>query len=164
MRRFALLAIAVFAACVAASSATATSQQRYALDFMDIPPPGAVHICPFEVSVVGHVTGYETDHYNDNGELVKIELTGKFVNTYSANGKTLVGESVETNGIIRFDPDGNLISAYYQGVYERVRLPDGELWTTAGRVNLMNFAEETWIFEPDNGHWSDPAPLCAALS
>jgi hypothetical protein len=162
MRNLALLAVAVLATCVAVASATAASQQRYAVAFTA--PVTVSNMCPFDLDVVSTVNGFEVDHFNDDGALVGLELQVTEQDRYSAHGKTLVGVPISVHLIQKFDADGNVISAVGTGVYVKVRLPDGQLWMTAGHVDLTQVPLGSWIFEPDNGHWSDTAPFCAALS
>ncbi|MGZ6265642.1 MAG: hypothetical protein ACXWN4_01880 [Candidatus Limnocylindrales bacterium] len=84
--------------------------------------------------------------------------------TFSANGKTLTGTPFTFNIEARFDSDGNLKSLTAAGVVERVQLPDGSTFFSAGRVDYLAHPDVQFILTPDEGHSGDVPAFCAALS
>jgi YD repeat-containing protein len=127
------------------------------------PDPGlpAPAICPFDVAVAGHWTADVTVYFDRAGNLTKVELHGIEQTTFSAHGKTLVGEPFRWNMQTRWDSQGNLIRAFQMAGLQRVPLPDGKVFWSAGRVNAIGI---WWTILPDNGHSGNLDALCAALS
>jgi hypothetical protein len=83
--------------------------------------------------------------------------------TFSANGHTLTGLSYTIEVTTRFDADGNLVSDTAQGIVEKVPLPDGQMFVSAGRVNLQVDHGDI-ILVPDVGSSPDVDAFCAALA
>ena len=122
-------------------------------------------ICPFDVEVATHVTADFTLTFDKAGNLAKQEVHAVEQTTFSANGVTLVGEPFRWNSHNTFglDADGNgiLVSSFATGGFQRVPLPDGKVFWSAGRWNAVGLF---WTIIPDNGHSGNLDALCAALS
>lgn len=120
-------------------------------------------LCAFPVAVHTVLIGKETDFTDSAGNLVMIVGHGVFTDTFSANGVTLAGDPYTGNARATLDRSGNFTSLTGQGVEERVRLPDGSVFFSAGRVDILARTSD-WIFVPDTGRSGDVAALCRALS
>jgi hypothetical protein len=83
---------------------------------------------------------------------------------FSANGKTLVGLPYNFKTALVFDrTTGELTHIYARGVASRVRLPGGDLFLTAGRIDFINHPEP-FVLQPDVGAQGNIGGFCAALS
>ena len=121
-------------------------------------------LCSFPITVAESGDVSETDFVNSSGAITRIQLHGVEQDTFSANGKTLIGEPYTANADIRFDSSGNVTQLYIEGVFEIVPLPDGSFFMTAGRVNLAAHGFPPIALIPDSGATVNLAGLCAALS
>jgi hypothetical protein len=77
--------------------------------------------------------------------------------------KQLVGILFTFNLRILFDSQGNVTHVYADGVTERVWLPDGSLFVSAGRVDFAAHGFPAFILSPDHGNPGNLARFCAAL-
>lgn len=147
-----VVALAMVTAPVALAGKPTTSPFDYTVDFS---MPG---VCTFDLSVTAHAWG--TDYYfpQKNGNLVDIG-TATERDTFSANGHTLVGSPYWYAYREVYDSNGNGISGFVVGFVERVTLPDGTLFWSAGYVNLANGPSIT----PTKGHSGNVAAFCAAF-
>jgi hypothetical protein len=120
-------------------------------------------LCAFPVTVHSVLVGTETDFTDNAGNLVMIVGHGVITDTFSANGVTLAGDPYRANARATLDSSGNFTSLTGMGVTERVPLPDGKVFFSAGRVDFLAHTDEL-IFVPDTGRSGDVAALCQALS
>jgi hypothetical protein len=120
-------------------------------------------LCAFPVTVHSVLIGTETDFTDNAGNLVMIVGHGLFTDTFSANGVTLAGDPYHGNARATLDSSGNLTSLTGMGVVERVPLPDGKVFFSAGRTDFLAHTDEV-ILVPDTGRSGDVAALCQALS
>src|SRR6266699_2088827 len=60
-------------------------------------------LCSFPISVAASQTVTEMDFVNSSGAITRIHVHAVEQDTFSANGKTLVGEPYTYNIVIRFD-------------------------------------------------------------
>jgi hypothetical protein len=87
------------------------------------------------------------------------------VDTFSANGVTLVSEPYPSNIHVVIDPNGNFVSWETSGVVENIVLPDGTIFHTAGRFsNLVWPPTGDFSVLPQFGSQGDVAAFCAAFS
>jgi hypothetical protein len=84
--------------------------------------------------------------------------------TFTAHGKTLVGIPYTANLEILFDSSGNVTHILASGVFEKIPLPDGSLFISAGRIDFAAYQGATFILSPDKGNPGNVAGFCAALS
>ncbi len=120
-------------------------------------------LCAFPVTVHSVLIGTETDFTDNAGNLVMIVGHGLFTDTFSANGVTLAGDPYHANARATLDSSGNFTSLTGMGVTERVPLPDGKVFFSAGRVDFLAHSDAV-IVVPDTGRSGDVAALCQALS
>jgi hypothetical protein len=84
--------------------------------------------------------------------------------TYTANGRTLVGTPFTFEEQVLFDSSGNVTHHFASGLVEKIPLPDGSLFISAGRLDFTQHPGVQFILSPDMGHTGDLAAFCAALS
>jgi hypothetical protein len=165
MHRFVLALTAALMATVAlAPSAAAVAPIR-----QDLPPFFQTNVmtgvCPFPVTVDGSLTGFQTIYLDQNGNPTRIDIDTREQDTFSANGKTLVGLPYTFKLMIVFDREtGAPTHIVARGLASRVPLPDGSLFITAGRIDFINHPDEAFVLQPDHGAQGNIAGFCAALS
>jgi hypothetical protein len=125
----------------------------------------ATGVCSFPISVHIKVVGHYTQFFDTSGD-----LTTKWIeqdveqDAFTANGKTLDGEPFNLVSEFRFDSSGNLVSYYAMGGVERVPLPDGTMFWSAGRFEWTGHPGVSFTLTPDNGRSGNVEAFCAALS
>lgn len=117
-------------------------------------------VCAFPVTLDSVTWINETDNFAKDGSLV-VAWTARGQSTYSANGKTLVGEPATSRMTAVLDPEGNLVGGSIAGVIERLRLPDGTVFISAG---LVRNPSGVFVLAPDRGISGDVSALCAGLA
>jgi hypothetical protein len=83
---------------------------------------------------------------------------------FSANGKSLTGVPFTFNIDVLFDSSGNVTHVFANGVVEKVPLPGGGLFITAGRVDFVAHGSPPFLIFPDVGATVNLEGFCAALS
>ncbi len=151
----ATLAIAFLAFAPAASANTVIHGQYVDSATLQI---SGVCAFPFTLNSVAWIN--ETDNIAKDGSLV-IAWTARGQSTYSANGRTLVGEPATSRMTAVLDPEGNLVGGSIAGVIEKVRLPDGTVFISAG---LIRNPSGVFVLAPDRGVSGDVSALCGALA
>jgi hypothetical protein len=127
-------------------------------------------ICPFAITIHYNMSIQYTDFYDQSGRVVgeNDHVTGQ--NSYSANGKTLVGDPFTYEQIYKaaYDSSGSLYqtSVVGTGQAEKVPLPDGSVFYSAGRIDYLSptFIEHGWIIVVNSGLSGNVAGFCAALA
>ena len=162
MRRFAFVVTLValgYGGIVAPASAAPPERTHISYGGVAFPVEG---LCPFVITnlvLVGEAD--QTTHFDGAGRITMVHLHFDQQDALSANGHTLVGDPYTATGAIYYDESGNVTSMIFQGVLQKVTLPDGRLFIGAGRVNvdpLTGFA-----LLPDHGATQNLDGLCAAL-
>ncbi len=120
-------------------------------------------VCTFSIHLFSDMTSKETDFFDQNGALTRIFIHVVAQDTISANGKELVGIPYAYNLVFLFDSSGNLTNFYAEGVVEKIRLPDGSLFVSAGWTDVLTLPTGFTIV-PTLGRSGNVAGLCAALS
>jgi hypothetical protein len=122
-------------------------------------------VCSFPVTVEATNTGTQTSFSDDEGNLTRVQIHNVEQDVFSANGRTLVGLPFTFNLRVLFDPDsGEVTHVFASGVTERVPLPGGDFFLTAGRLDFAAHPGEAFIIQPDVGAQGNLAGFCAALS
>jgi hypothetical protein len=145
-------------------ASTARAEQPVKSDFETNLYDTIMGLCEFPVSIHATARGTEIDFFDSNGILVKIKYHFNEQDTFSANGKTLVGIPFSFNVEIIFGSDGIPIHLYSDGVVEKIWLPDGSLFISAGRVDFAAHGFPNFIFSPDKGRSGNFEKFCAALA
>jgi hypothetical protein len=121
-------------------------------------------VCSFPVDVTSSVKFTEIDFFDANGNLTQVFVHLIEQDVFSANGKTLTGEPFTFNLEFLFDAEGNVTHVYASGVVERIILPGGDLFLSAGRADFAAHPGESFLISPDVGAKGNIAGFCAALS
>ena len=161
MKRYVtLIAVAVLGAAVLATYAAAGPPTKVSFDapFTDT----VSGICSFPLGVAGSFRGTETDFFDQSGELVRADLHVVEQDTWSANGKTPTGEPFTFNIFVSFE-DGQVTALLARGVAEKIPLPDGKLFLSAGVIDFLVQGVPISI-RTDHGVTGDVDAFCAALS
>jgi hypothetical protein len=120
--------------------------------------------CPFSITVESTMT--ETDRFfsDQNGVLTRASANVDEQDSFSANGKFLAGDPYRVNLQAFFDSSGNITEEYASGVIERVSLPDGNVFQSAGRVDFGAHGFPSFVVVSDWGSARNLDGFCAALS
>ena len=96
-------------------------------------------VCSFDVNVDSVVSGFEIDYFDAAGNFTKATVHQTEQDTFTANGKTLTGIPYTYDLHVLVDSSGNATSVLATGVAEKVPLPDGSLFVSAGQVDTDNY-------------------------
>lgn len=166
MRKLRLLGllslIALSTTGVLAHSAGATPPTRVPID--ETPVVTVVDdICSFPVTITSAQVGVETTFYDKSGAVARIQAHAVEQDVFTANGESLTGLPFTFNVRVLFE-DGQLTHLYASGLLERVPLPDGTVFLSAGRVDFAAHPGSAFLIVPDVGRSGDVAAFCAALA
>lgn len=125
--------------------------------------PAGDSLCPFDVQITATGDGVERVYTDRHGQVTRIASNFVEQDTFEANGHQLVGDPFRNIQQALFDEDGNVVHVYEVGVIERVPLPNGALFLSAGRLDFVEH-DFNFVFTPDQGHSGDLAAFCAALA
>src|SRR5215467_12987099 len=120
--------------------------------------------CSFSITVDSTMT--ETDRFfsDQSGVLIRASANVDEQDSFSANGKSLAGDPYTVNLHAFFDSSGNITEEYATGVIERVSLPDGDVFQSAGRVDFGAHGFPAFVVVSDYGSAQNLDGFCAALS
>ena len=155
-----VLAVAVSAA-IAASPVSADQPNKYEGTFES--DGSLTNVCSFSVGVHSVLSFTEIDYYA-NGVQTRGYIHVNEQDRFTANGKTLVGIPFTFNMEFLFDSSGNVVHTYANGLVEKVPLPDGSLFVSAGRLDWVAHPGEPFLLSPDVGNPGNIAGFCAALA
>jgi hypothetical protein len=153
----ATLATAVFATAAAADRPIIT---HFTATFTAVVPDA----CSFPVTLDSSATLTETDFVDRTGAITMIHAHVVEQDVFSANGKSLTGVPFTFNIDVVFDSGGNVVHVFANGLVEKVPLPGGGLFITAGRVDFAAHGFPQFLITPDVGATVNLAGFCAALS
>ena len=154
----AAVATAVFASAAAAAQPTKTSFSGATSNSV------LTGVCPFDVNVVSTASGTEIDFVDQGGNSTHSLIHQVEQDTFTANGKTLTGIPFTFNLDLLFDSSGNVTHAFAEGVVEKIPLPDGTLFVSAGRLDFVDHPGVFFVLSPDAGNPGNVAGFCAALA
>ncbi len=120
-------------------------------------------VCSFPVEVQSAVKVTEFDFFDQDGSLTRIGFHMVEQDTFTANGKSLVGMPIAFSGDFLFDRDGFPTQGYTNGVSAKVWLPDGSLFMAAGRIDWAAHGFPSFVLSPDHGATGNVGGFCAAL-
>jgi hypothetical protein len=165
MRRLGLLALlsllALSATGVLAHPAAAIEPTRVPID--DTIISEVTDICSFPVTITATVVGTETTFYDQNGEVTRQQIHVVEQDVFSTDDQSLTGLPFTFNIQVLFE-DGEVTHVYASGLVERVPLPDGTVFLSAGRLDFVAHPESEFRIVPDVGRSGDVAAFCAALA
>jgi len=122
------------------------------------------NVCSFAFSIDSHADIFAIHYFDKSGNLIRIYNHVTEKDTFIANGKTLVGLPFVFDINALFTADGTMTSLTAVGVVEKVRLPNGKLFFSAGFVDYLAHPDEQFILTADRGISGSIPALCAALS
>jgi len=130
------------------------------VSFPGVLPAGAG--CSFDIDVYTVINGTNKAFFDRNGLLTKERYHLTEQDVFTA-GNTLTGVPFTFNVTWLYDSAGNLTNVYASGVAEKVRLPDGSLFISAGRIDFAAHGFPQFILTPDYGTTQNLEGFCAAL-
>lgn len=161
MRRVAVLMTALaIAAAIPHSLAAAGKPEKFSFDLTF--SSTVTTFCPFPVDLTSSFRGHEVDFFDESGALVSANTHATEQDTFSANGKTLVGEPFTFNIFWTFEGD-DAVGVLARGVAEKVRLPNAKLFLSAGVIDFLAQGVDFSLMT-DPGRTGDVDAFCAALS
>jgi hypothetical protein len=161
--RIAAFLATLAAAGIFAGSAAAVPPVKFDFSFSDVPGQ-LTGVCDFDVDITSSGSGTEIDFFDSSGTPTRILVHIVEQDVLSANGKSLDGEPFTFNLDVVFDSEGNVTHVYADGLFERVVLPGGDLFLTAGRADFVAHPGTGFLIQPDFGAQGNIAGFCAALS
>jgi hypothetical protein len=165
MRRFRLLVLlsllALSATGILAQPAAAIEPTREPID--DTATSVLTDICSFPVTINATFVGTETTFYDQSGEVTRIQIHIVEQDVFSSDGESLTGLPFTFNIQVLFE-DGEVTHVYASGLVERVPLPDGTVFLSAGRLDFEAHPGAEFRIVPDVGRSGDVAAFCAALA
>jgi hypothetical protein len=126
-------------------------------------PLAAGTLCSFSIDVHFAQEGTVTRFFDDDGALIKQIVAGREQDTFSANGKTLVGDAYHFTFVSEFE-NGVRVDYHENGIAERVPLPNGGVFIVAGRVDLLASGSGFVITVDSGNSGNNLEAFCAALS
>jgi hypothetical protein len=120
--------------------------------------------CSFPITVDSTVSETDRFFFDSSGTLTRAGANASELDAFSANGKSLTGVQYTVNLMAFFDGSGNITQEYADGIQERVPLPDGSIFQSAGRVNFAAQGFPSFTITPDAGSALNLAGFCTALS
>jgi len=163
VRRFAL------AVCIALGllvvPVTAAAQAPTILHYKQNPPELTVSgTCAFDLTIQATIQTTEIDYFDASGTLTRIYFHATEQDTFTGTGGSLTTLPYTYNLELRLDSSGELTGFVVSGVILKLRLPDGSLFLSAGRINVLAHPGISFAFVPDLGHSGNLAAFCAALA
>lgn len=159
-----LLCLSAAAVMAAVLASTAAADEPVISSFTFSGTAALTDVCSFPITVDFSSVGTETDFVDSSGAITMAFLHFVEQDTFSANGKTLTGEPYTANVHFLLDSSGNITHIFGQGIVEKVVLPNGGLFITAGRVDFVAHGSPPFLITPDVGAAVNLAGFCAALS
>jgi hypothetical protein len=153
-----LVGTLVFAAGAGAAAPIVTSGA------FTVPEHSLSGLCPFEVTSGATVNYTERDYFDENGVLTRVAYQIREQDSFAANGKSLRSEWLAFNFEFVFDSSGNIAAAFIDGIVERVPLPDGRLFISAGRIDYAADGFPEFVIAPDHGGIHNLDGFCSALA
>jgi hypothetical protein len=120
--------------------------------------------CSFPITVDFTVSETDRFFFDQSGTLIRESALANEQDTFSANGKSLTGLPYTVTLVALFDSSGNITQLHADGVIERVPLPDGSVFQSAGRVDFAAHGFPDFTITSDWGSATNLTGFCAALS
>ena len=122
-------------------------------------------ICDFDFDIYSALSTHETDFFDKDGVLTRIFIHVEEQDTFTGpNGVPLQGLKFNFNIEGYVDAEGNTEHWYADGLVEKVRLPDGTLFISAGRLDFVLHPGVEWVLSPDSGNPGNIDAFCKAMS
>jgi hypothetical protein len=165
VKRLTTTLVVLVAAIVAAVFAPIASADQPTIVHKTTSQTGVLtNACTFPITVDSTMTETDRFFFDQSGALTMANANVTEQDTFSANGKSLTGLPYSYSIQAYFDSSGNITAVYADGVVERVPLPDGTVFQSAGRVNFAAQGFPTFSITPNAGSEGNLAGFCAALA
>jgi len=139
-----LLIASLALASTAAATAPVTSHGELQNDYT------LIGVCDFPIAVHSTTSRDRIRFYDDSGTPTMFILHDTEQDTFTANGKTLIGEPYNFNWQVLFE-DGLPTAIHVNGRVQKLILPDGTLLLSAGRIDWLAHPDEDFLITPDQG-------------
>jgi hypothetical protein len=159
-----LVIVLVVAVSTAISALPAAADKPSKSMFNETDYNDLTDVCSFTVRVKSDLNITQIDFVDANGALTRISRHVVLQDTFTANEKKLVGIPFTFSMEILFDSSGNVTHVFADGVAERIPLPDGSLFISAGRLDFMAHPDVYFLLSPDKGNPGNVVGFCAALA
>jgi len=149
MPKLGILLTLLIASLALVPTATATAPIRSHGEL----PPGdqtLVGVCDFPIAVHSTTSRDRIRFYDESGAPTMFILHDIEQDTFTANGKTLVGEPYNFNWQVLFE-NGVPTAIHVSGRVQKLILPDGTLLISAGRIDWLAHPDEDFLITPDEG-------------
>jgi hypothetical protein len=156
----AMIAVAVATAVLPASAAAAPPDKR---PFAFTVTGTVTGICAFPVTVTSAISGHVIEFVDSTGAITRIHAHITSQDVFSANGNTLVGQTYTFTNFFWLDANGEPTAILARGVAEKIRLPNGKLFVSAGVIDFIA-QNVDFSFVTDRGRTGDVDAFCAALA
>ena len=144
---------------------TAAAKSPTMLRYSQNPPALTLSgVCAFDITIHATVQTTEFDYFDGSGTLTRIYFHATEQDTFTGPGRSLTTIPYTYNFELRFDSSGEFTAVVVSGVVLQLRLPDGSLFLSAGRINVLAHPGISFSFVPDVGHSGNLDALCAALA
>jgi hypothetical protein len=163
MRR-ALFVIAAVALAAAALTPAAAATPPIMEEFSFTDTNVLTDVCSFPITVETTATATSTVFLDEEGNVTMVLLHITEQDVFSANGNSLTGVPFTFEVQILFDSSGEVTHVFASGLVEKVPLPDGGLFITAGRVDFAAHGFPAFLITPDVGATVNLDAFCAALA
>ena len=120
--------------------------------------------CAFDLTIHATIQTTEIDYFDGSGTLTRIYFHATEQDTFTGSGGSLTTLPYTYNLELRFDSSGEFTGFVASGVILQRRLPDGSLFLSAGRINVLAHPGISFSFVPDFGHSGNLVAFCAALA
>jgi hypothetical protein len=120
--------------------------------------------CSFPVTVFSTYTFTDILFFDKAGGVPRDYDHVVEVDVFTANEKTLTSLPYTYNIDWLIDSEGNVNHEYVEGQVVKVPLPDGTMFFSAGRFDVMDHPGQIGFASPDHGHTGNIAAFCAALA
>lgn len=160
--RFVIL-FALLLGAVGVPTSTVLADQPFTYEFSYSDTATITDVCPFPFTFHSEFHAVWTDFYVQ-GKLTMSSVHVKQQDILSKDAVTLVGLPYTYKVDFFYDSEGNMTGNYGVAVVEKVPLPDGTLFISAGRINWLDHIGTVTLFSPDNGNPGKIDALCAALA
>jgi hypothetical protein len=156
MRRLTLFTVLIVSlAAVSAAAATGPPNR-----FTTPDQTTTLNVCDFDVTVTIHQENAVMFFYDADGDLTMLLNHVTEQDTFSANGKTLVGDPYVYNFQVLFDANGDVTHIYASGIAEKLVFPNGTVFLSAGRIDWVTH-DVSFLLAPDVGVSGDVDAFCA---
>jgi hypothetical protein len=159
------LALAGVVACAVFSATASAAPPKITSGSVTGSPGPLIGVCPFPLTSFPTFTFVEHDYFDNDGNATRTSFFLHEQDTFiGPTGVTLVSDPFDFSFQFTFNADGAPPTVFINGVIERVHLPDGSLFISAGRIDFSADGFPDFVIAPDQGGIHNLDGFCAALA